>query len=408
MPSNNDHIAGLIIKHLQETISAEETQTLTQWIATSDDNKAKFDRFTNGETLSEDLMAFSLSDQQIKDQVYTQLPEVQEALTVIVTPKRHWMRWASVAAAVLVIAFAGIWMLRSKETSTTNGSEQQVPVATTNIPPGGNKATLTLADGTVIDLDKAGMGTIATEGKTKVNKKEDGQLEYKSATGNRLSAIAYNVLATPRGGQYQLLLPDGSKVWLNAASSIRYPTEFAGNERRVEVTGETYFEIARNANKPFRVTVLPPAGGAGLAGEIEVVGTHFNINAYPDEKSIKTTLLEGKVKVSHDGKMALLKPGQQSQLKSGSGTILISDNADLEQAVAWKNGFFQFNNDDLRTVMRALSRWYDVEIEYQGKVPNEMFGGRIDRNSNVSEVLTVLEQNQVHFKIQGKKIIVTP
>lgn len=401
----NDNIADLIIKHLQETITAEETKSLEQWMAASEENRTKFNRIVNGDTLREDMLLFIESDQRIRERVYAKLPEVQDALTV--TPKRSWMRWASVAAAVLVIAFASIWLLRSKETTTTNGAEQQVPMAAT-IPAGGNKATLTLADGTVIDLDKAGNGTIATEGKTKVTKTENGQLEYKSSTGTRQSAITYNLLSTPRGGQYQLILPDGSKVWLNAASSIKYPTEFSGNERRVEVTGETYFEIVRNTEKPFRVTVMPPSGGPGRGGEIEVVGTHFNINAYGDEPSIKTTLLEGKVKVSYDGKFALLRPGQQSQLKSGTSTLEIIDNADLEQAVAWKNGFFQFDNADLRSVMRQLSRWYDLDVEYQGKLPNETFGGRIDRSSNASEVLNVLEQNQIHFKIQGKKIIVTP
>jgi ferric-dicitrate binding protein FerR (iron transport regulator) len=294
MPLNNN-IADLIIKHLQDTITAEETQTLEQWIAASEENRSKFNRIVNGDTLREDLLQFTDSDQKIRERVYAKLPGVES--TLIVTPKRSWMRWVSVAAAVLVITGASVWLMRSKETTSTNTPQQQVPMATT-IPAGGNRATLTLANGTVIDLDKAGNGTIATEGKTKVNKKEDGQLEYQSATGTRQTEITYNLLSTPRGGQYQLILPDGSKVWLNAASSIKYPTEFSGNERRVEVTGETYFEIVRNTAKPFKVTVLPPSGGAGRGGEIEVVGTHFNINAYGDEQPIVTTLLEGKIKIS--------------------------------------------------------------------------------------------------------------
>jgi transmembrane sensor len=423
MPFNNDHIAHLIIKHLQETITADETQTLEQWIAASDDNRAKFTRLTNGETLSEDLMAHGLSDQQIKDQVYSQLPEVQDALTVIVTPKRNWMRWASVAAAVLVIAFAGIWLLRSKETSTTDGSEQQVPVATTNIPPGGNKATLTLADGTVIDLDKAGNGTIATEGKTKVNKKEDGQLEYQLSKGNKQSAITYNMLATPRGGQYQLLLPDGSKVWLNAASSIKYPTEFAGNERRVEVTGETYFEIARNQNKPFRVTVLPPAGGAGRGGEIEVVGTHFNVNAYGDEQPIVTTLLEGKIKISpvevvskqsagvdmknhkpQTTNYKLLLPGEEAQI-GDKADIKVRKNVDTESAVSWMKGFFDFQKASMKTVMLQVSRWYNVDVQYKGAIPAQTFEGNIDRNIPLNELLMLLQQmGPTKFTIEGRTV----
>jgi transmembrane sensor len=417
----NENIADLIIKHLQETITAEESQTLEQWIAASDENRSKFNRITNGDTLREDLVLFIESDQRIRQSVYAKLPEVQDALTV--TPKRSWMRWASVAAAVLAIAFASIWLLRSKETATTNGTEKQVPVATT-IPAGGNKATLTLADGTIIDLDKAGNGTIATEGKTKVNKKEDGQLEYKSATGTRQSVITYNLLSTPRGGQYQLILPDGSKVWLNAASSIRYPTEFSGSERRVEVTGETYFEIVRNTEKPFRVTVMPPSGGAGRGGEIEVVGTHFNINAYGDEQPIVTTLLEGKIKISPveivsslSGSRSInnhpsstvrtyntLVPGDEAQI-SGNAKVTIRKNVDTESAVAWMKGFFDFHNANIKTVMSQVSRWYNVDVQYKGTIPAQTFEGNIDRNIPLNELLTLLQQmGPTKFTIEGRTV----
>jgi transmembrane sensor len=415
-----DNIADLIIKHLQETITAEESQTLEQWIAASDENRKKFNRIANGDTLKDDLLLFIESDQRIRERVYAKLPEVQEALTV--TSKRSWMRWASVAAAVLVIAFASIWLLRSKETPTTNGTEQQVPMAAT-IPAGGNKATLTLADGTVIDLDKAGNGTIATEGKTKVNKKEDGQLEYKSTTGTRQSAITYNLLSTPRGGQYQLILPDGSKVWLNAASSIKYPTEFSGNERRVEVTGETYFEIVRNTEKPFKVTVLPPSGGAGRGGEIEVVGTHFNINAYGDEQPIVTTLLEGKIKISpievvskqsgstdinnrkpQTTNYKLLNPGEEAQIND-KADIRVRKNVDTESAVAWMKGFFDFHNANIKTVMSQVSRWYNIDVQYKGSVPAQTFEGNIDRNIPLNELLALLQQmGSTKFTIEGRTV----
>lgn len=421
MPLNNN-IADLIIKHLQETITAEESITLEQWLAASEENRSKFNRIANGETLREDLLMFIESDQRIKERVYAKLPEVQDAL--IITPKRNWMRWASVAAAVLVIAFASIWMLRSKETPTTKGTEQQVPMATT-IPAGGNKATLTLADGTVIDLDKAGNGTIATEGKTKVNKKEDGQLEYKSTTSTKQSAVTYNLLSTPRGGQYQLILPDGSKVWLNAASSIKYPTEFSGNERRVEVTGETYFEIARNTAKPFKVTVLPPSGGAGRGGEIEVVGTHFNINAYGDEQPIVTTLLEGKIKISPIDVVSipsvssgsnnpkpktinykLLNPGEEAQI-SNKADIKVRKNVDTESAVAWMKGFFDFHNANIKTVMSQVSRWYNIDVQYKGNIPAQSFEGNIDRNIPLNELLALLQQmGPTKFTTEGNTVLV--
>jgi transmembrane sensor len=417
----NENIADLIIKHLQETITAEETQTLEQWIAASDENRSKFNRITNGDTLREDLVLFIESDQRIRERVYAKLPEVQDALSI--TPKRNWMRWASVAAAVLLIAIGGFFLLKPKQTPVVNVPQQQGP-AVPNIPAGGNKATLTLADGTVIDLDKAGNGTIATEGKTKVNKKEDGQLEYKSAIGNRQSTITYNVLATPRGGQYQLLLPDGSKVWLNAASSIKYPTEFSGKERRVEVTGETYFEIARNTERPFKVTVLPPLGASGRGGEIEVVGTHFNINAYGDEQPIVTTLLEGKIKISpievvskQSGSADVnnhpsttfrtyqtLLPGEEAQI-SGNAKVTIRKNVDTDAAVAWMKGFFDFHNANIKTVMSQVSRWYNVDVQFKGTIPGQTFEGNIDRNIPLNELLTLLQQmGPTKFTIEGHTV----
>jgi ferric-dicitrate binding protein FerR (iron transport regulator) len=294
MPVNN-HIGALIIKHLQETITEDEQIILNEWIAADDNHRAMFDRFTNVEWLRQELKTFGESDQRIKDRVYAQLPEVQDALTVV--PKRRSMRSASLAAAVVIgIGFISIWFWPKKTNKSNEGTPTQTQVATV-IPAGGNKATLTLADGTVIDLDKAAKGTIAKEGKTVVSKREDGQLEYQGSRSPLTTdnSPAFNMLSTPRGGQYQLLLPDGSKVWLNAASSIRFPTAFAGNERKVEITGEAYFEVAKDAKKPFRVNF----SSAGKQGTVEVLGTHFNINAYDDEDAMKTTLLEGSIRVSH-------------------------------------------------------------------------------------------------------------
>jgi transmembrane sensor len=409
MPLNN-HIADLIIKHLQDTITTDETQVLEQWIAADEKNRVLYDQLTNSDWVREQLVAHVESEQRIKEQVYAQLPEVQDALNV--TPKRLWMRYASIAAAVLVIIAGSIWYLMPKQSATTDVPQQQIPVAAT-IPAGGNKATLTLADGTVIDLDKAGLGTIAKEGKTTVNKKEDGQLEYKSVIGNRQSAITYNLLSTPRGGQYQLLLPDGSKVWLNAASSIRYPTAFAGNDRRVEVTGEVYFEVATDTKKPFKVTILPPpAGGGSRGGEVEVLGTHFNINAYGDENDaqIKVTLLEGSVKIKPEGEglklKKNLKPGQQAIV--GERKIDIINDVDVWQVVAWKNGKFVFTNSNIQLIMRQIERWYDVNVEYEGIISDERYNGEFYRDARLSEVLMLLKASDVHFVLKGRTLIVKP
>ncbi|WP_205514472.1 FecR family protein [Longitalea arenae] len=427
MPVNN-HIAQLIIKHLQDNITVEEELDLQRWIASDPQHRELFDRFTQHEVLQREMAAFSESNNRIQDQVYAQLPEVQEAIgnTSTAAPKRNWMRWASIAAAVLILGVLGLWYMLPKRTASTTVPEQQAPVANI-IPAGGNKATLTLADGTVIDLDKAGNGEIAKQGKTSVNKKEDGQLEYRSAKGNGQHAIAYNLLSTPRGGQYQLLLPDGSKVWLNAASSIRYPTAFAGNERRVEVTGETYFEIVKNASKPFKVTIVPASGAAdgtnaGRGGEVEVLGTHFNINAYGDEQPIVTTLLEGKIKVTPVELVSkpaastspstthrtykTLSPGEEARIND-KADVVVRKNVDTESAVAWMKGFFDFHQANIKTVMKQISRWYNVDVQYTAAVPAQTFEGSLDRNIPLNELLALLQQmGTTKFQIEGRTIMV--
>jgi transmembrane sensor len=415
MPGHSQ-IGQLIIKQLQEKLTADETQTLQQWIAADDKNRMLYDKLTNSDWLQEAVNEHAVSENRIKERVFAALPEMQDTETE--SPKSGWIRWMSVAAAILIVVSIGWYMWQGK-TKPAIVAEQQTPVATV-IPAGGNKATLTLADGTVIDLDKAGNGTIATEGKTTVNKKEDGQLEYKTAIGNRQSAITYNLLTTPRGGQYQLLLPDGSKVWLNAASSIKYPTAFAGNERRVEITGEAYFEITHDAAKPFKVMIYPANGATGRGGEVEVLGTHFNINAYGDEQAIVTTLLEGKIKITpvdvvnkavtatHPANTAkaykVINPGEEAQIDN-KADIIIRKNVDTESAVAWMKGFFDFHNASLKTVMKQVSRWYSVDVEYTKAMSEQTFEGNIDRNIPLNELLDLLQQyGSTKFKIEGRTI----
>ena len=392
----NSQIGQLIIKHLQETLTAEEAEALQQWIAANETNRIQFEKLTYSDSLQQAVSAYVESDNRIKERVFAELPE----LTSTGSPKRGWVRWMSVAAAVLIVVSVGWYMWQGK-TKPTIVAEHQTPVATV-IPAGGNKATLTLADGTVIDLDKAGNGTIATEGKTTVNKKEDGQLEYKSVTSTKQAAVTYNVLSTPRGGQYQLLLPDGSKVWLNAASSIKYPTAFVGNERKVEVSGEAYFEVKTDVSKPFKVAI------DSKGGEITVVGTKFNVNAYEEEEFTKTTLLEGRVQFNLNNAAVSLKPGQQAKLNKETKNLEKLDKADVDEAMAWHNGNFQFNNADLPTMLRELSRWYNVDVEYKGIIPERQFVGTIPRSLSLANVLTLLQNQNVHFKIDGGKIIVSP
>ena len=311
----------------------------------------------------------------------------------------RWTIFLRIAASFIIFIAAGVaiyFSLRSSDQSALAVvPEKKVE---NDVLPGGNKAILTLSDGYVISLDDAKNGQLAQQGNVQIAKLGNGQVAYSVIEGKQ-SEVVFNTLTTPRGGQFRLTLPDGSQVWLNSASSVKYPTAFIDRQRKVEISGEAYFEIAHNPSKPFIVSVN------GM--NVKVLGTHFNINAYDDEASVKTTLLEGSVSLNKADVVATLTPGQQAQL-GNSGKIKVIDNVDIDQVVAWKNGYFSFNRADLQTVMRQIARWYDVDISYEGKIPERQFGGKIDRNSNASEVLKILQETKVHFRIEGRKIIVTP
>jgi transmembrane sensor len=308
------------------------------------------------------------------------------------------LRKIAVAASVIGLFLLSTFLLyirnTSKETLNAEVKEQRFK---NDVLPGGDKATLTLADGSTVVLDEAQNGMLAQQGRSKVIK-VGGKLMY-DPTNKNSKEVVYNTISTPNGGQYQLELPDGSLVWLNATSSIHFPTSFVGKERHVEITGEAYFEVAKNRDMPFVVAV----NGA----EVQVLGTHFNVNAYSDEDNVKTTLLEGSVKIVQGANINMLKPGQQSQLTT-DGLIKVVSNVDVDGVVAWKNGMFDFENAGIETVMRQLSRWYDVEIEYNGKT-DDLFIAEMRRNIKLSDALKALElTGKVKFEIQGKKIIVMP
>jgi transmembrane sensor len=307
-----------------------------------------------------------------------------------------WSR-ITIAASVLFVITTGLYFYTKKpQLVSQNGQIKNT------ITPGSNKAMLILADGSKIVLDSAHNGEIAKQTGIKITKTKLGQLVYTIAnTANKNDPVTYNTIETPRGGQYQVNLADGTKIWLNSASSIHFPTAFNSKERKVELTGEAYFEVAKNKALPFRVVSQNQL--------VEVLGTHFDINSYTDEAKTKTTLLEGSVKVSglETQSTAILKPGQQSILKS-AGSIEVKD-VDIEDAVAWKNGYFMFPNENIETIMRKISRWYDVDIEYSGNVSQKAIWGSVSKFKNVTEVLKMLElTGVVHFKIDGRRIIVMP
>ena len=306
-------------------------------------------------------------------------------------------RWLQVAAAILIAGGFVLYNMISKSNSPQPVIVKNIPLQQ-DIAPGGDKAILTLADGSKIVLDSAANGNLTKQGNVKVIKL-DGQLTY-NTTGST-TEVLYNTITTPRGGQYQLILADGSKVWLNAASSLRYPATFSGKERKVELTGEGYFEVVKNAVTPFKVNVADK-------GEVEVLGTHFNINSYVDEAAINTTLLEGSVRVTglKTNDSRLITPGQQAQL-TANGQINIRKQVDIDEVMAWKNGKFIFQEADIKSVMRQIERWYDVEVSFRGNGTNEQFVGTIPRIVNISQILKMLEKTgAVKFEIEGKKVIV--
>ncbi|NII28453.1 DUF4974 domain-containing protein [Pseudoflavitalea sp. X16] len=315
--------------------------------------------------------------------------------------------WWAAAAVLIVLLGAGLYWVLQPTAQTTI-----VAVPETDVPPGGNKATLTLADGRVVMLDSAG-NQVIQQGNTTV-RQQDGQLVYDAkALTTHSSQLTFNTLSTPRGGQFQVTLPDGTRVWLNAASSIQYPTAFTGSTREVIITGEVYFEVAKNPGQPFGVSILPFKGRSG--SRVEVLGTHFNINAYDDEEALRTTLLEGKVKVSANVKNGsqlaahssqLLSPGQQAQLRNDKLSVI--NNPDIAAVMAWKNGSFNFDDKSLKEVMRQLARWYDIEVVYEGKVPSVTLVGEMGRDVPLSKVLAFLKGSRMHVRMEGtKKLVIT-
>jgi transmembrane sensor len=324
-----------------------------------------------------------------------------------VSVKPLWFSLQSIlSAAVIVIIFAaGLYFY-----SDRSENQQQIAISKpkpviNDVPPGGNIAVLTLADGTKINLDEAANGKIANQAGWNISKKEGSQLVYSLVASTDQPEDAknlFNIVETPRGGEYQVILPDGTLVWLNAASSLRYPAVFTGHERRVELQGEAYFEVAHNEKMPFRVESNRQL--------VEVLGTHFNINGYADDRVVRTTLLEGSVKVSAGNHVSPrnLKPGQQA-IVGQSGASISVRGVDAEESIAWKNGYFLFNNENIHSIMRKISRWYNVDVEYNGKTPSGGFGGNVSKSKNISEVLRILELTKaVHFKVQGRRVTVMP
>lgn len=373
------HLKDLIQRYLKGHATPEETSALEDWYHSFDDSDVPLP-LEPGEDPA-----------QLKQRLLNRLlPVMQPEAPGKAVPR--YRRYAMAATVALLIAAAGTIALWRHKVISKKEIALHIPVG--EIAPAQKKALLTLADGSTIALDDAANGALSQQGGARVVKSSPGQLAYQ-ADGS-VGEMVYNTLSVPRGGQYQVTLPDGTKVWLNSASSLRYPTNFKGADRKVLLTGQAYFEIAPNATQPFHVQTNNM--------DVQVLGTRFDVMAYADEPTVNATLLDGKIKVQDK----ILQPGQQAVWSPAAGQLRINT-ADVNKIMAWKNGLFVFNNMDLPTILREVARWYDVEIVYNTAPGKELYGGGISRNLNLSAVLHVLEENgNNHFRINGKQVVVLP
>ncbi|MEQ7801509.1 FecR domain-containing protein [Pedobacter sp. ASV1-7] len=328
------------------------------------------------------------------------LKKINTALIVKAIPfyQKTSFKYLIAACIALVVTAVGAVFYSNNLNSLKNKNK----IALENdVAPGGNNAVLTLADGSQVLLNDTDNGKIIEEKGISITKAKDGQLIYRiidrgaNSPSNTEQVIAYNTITTPRGGQYQVLLPDGTQVWLNASSSIKFPTYFSAKQRNVTLTGEAYFEVSKDKTKSFVVNVDEMS--------VEVLGTHFDVMAYKDEESINTTLLEGSVKVTKNNESRILKPGQQAKVKGGIQVVEAA--ADV---LAWKNGLTSFIDADIRTIMRQVARWYDVEVKYEGDIPRRLFTGEISRKANLSELIKIIKLSNIQLKLEGNVITVMP
>lgn len=381
--TNAQHIAYLLYRQLEGTIDPGEGEELSSWRKENPGQEELFEQITSEEGMNTIINRYEPENKKaVEREIWSQIETEISFRTLAVYRRFRWK--LAVAASVALLILAGSYYIFFNKPSTSN---PPVAIMQDVKAPAGTKARITLADGRVIAVDSL---NTYLQGSVKVTKTADGKIIY-TGFGDQ---VEFNTLSNPRGSKViDITMVDGSHIWLNAGSTLRYPTAFTGSEREVTITGEAYFEVAHDKSKPFLVR----KGNM----KVQVYGTKFNVNAYDDEENIKVTLLEGSVKVNE----TLIRPGEQAQVSS---TIGVTDHINTEAVMAWKNGLFSFDRADIKTVMRQLSRWYNVDIEYTGTVMQH-FGGTIDRSSNVSVVLHKLEETGgAHFRVEGNKVIVSP
>ena len=387
------HIAGLIKKQLDDVLDEASYQELQDWLSENPSNSEFHTALTDSESFQQKLSAFeSAKSEALWTLTKAKVADAAQSSNSLKSIVVKFKRFRAIAAAAAIAAIvAGVYFFSHQAGPEIQSTKVQYAQ---EIAPGRQGATLTLANGKKIRLYDVVNGKLAVEDDVVITKSSTGQLVYE-VKGPDSGTNKTNTLSTAKGENYSVRLPDGSLVYLNAASSLTYPTSFAKhNERRVVLSGEGYFEISKDKTHPFIVE--------SDHQQVEVLGTHFNINAYSDEESVKTTLLEGRVRVtSSAGLSHTIKPGEQVQLQEGKMNVRM---VDPDEAIAWKNGMFDFNDADLKAVMRQLSRWYDVTIKYEGKIPPRKFSGQISKNIDAAQLLEILSFKKIHYTISNNTI----
>lgn len=422
MIHSDKELAIIIFKSAWTSLTQDEQDKLSAYLNASDANRAKYQELMDAEQLKQKMAHYANRNENEAFHLQTILQQINKRTPVYPLGFFKKYRWA--AAAIIILA-AGAWLLTHNITQKRKIPVTVIASAPKAIVPGKEGAVLTLDDGSQLVLDSMGDGIVATEQGAHVVLK-NGQLAYDKTNADK-GKLIYNTLTTPKGREFKVSLPDGTQAWLNSGSSIRYPIRFNSKERLVYITGEVYFEVSRllrgrsGKKIPFIVNILPSMAGSG-EGQVEVLGTHFNINAY--ENVYKTTLLTGKVMVRSEalpiatGKQpdkkaqhsVILKPGQQASVSHSSqrSHAISVQTVDVDKVMAWRRGFFNFDDVGLKEVMPQLARWYDIDVEYRGRVPDITFAGEMSRGMKWPGVLKALEESKVHFKTEGRKIIILP
>ena len=406
MPTSPIRLRYLLQQYAADSCTRQE---LVELLRAIDDSKNDQDLESSLQAIWQELTGSDAASFVDRERVFSNI--ISHPAFGTSGTNRLWFRRMAAAAVFLLLAGAGVYVISRRP------SQKTIPApirAIADVRPGGNKAILTLADGSTLVLDSSHNGELGQQGNTRVIKLDSGRLAYRvMAADGAVASLQYNTITTPRGGQFQVVLPDGTKVWLNAASALRFPTSFDKGRREVDLSGEAYFEVAKE-KIPFTVHIYSSAAGMGGAGGqqpvsgIDVLGTHFNVNAYSDEAAVTATLLEGSIRLTAQEGQKMLRPGQQGIYSKAGGMLRVVPDADVEAAIAWKNGYFPLDGVGIEVLMRQLSRWYDVDVQYEGPVTEREFGGQMPRASNLSEVLRILEESNVHFRLEGKKLVVTP